>query len=69
MEKGVIPVLGDGHPSLNEWKFLNGILSADKIDSSQLDFYIHMSNKASNSGIQSTQSPTQKSGHSFPVTV
>lgn len=56
MEKGVVPVLGEEHPCLNEWKYLSGILSADIIDPSQLDFYLLMANKAGNSGIKTDPS-------------
>jgi hypothetical protein len=60
MEKGVAPVLGEDHPCLNEWKYLSGILSADTIDPSQLDFYLLMANKAGNSGIKNNPSTLQK---------
>jgi hypothetical protein len=46
MNRSVIPSLPENHHSLNEWKFLNGILSSSPIDFGQLDFYLHMVNKS-----------------------
>ena len=40
-------MLGEDHPSLNEWKYLSTILSAEHIDPSQIDFYLLMANKSS----------------------
>lgn len=65
MERTVAPVLGEGHSSLSEWKYLSGILSASPIDISQLDFYMLMANKSSNSGIQSTGQTVQKGGQVY----
>lgn len=47
MNRTVVPALPDSHHSLNEWKFLNGILSSSPVDCAQLDFYLHMVNKNS----------------------
>lgn len=47
MNRSVIPILPENHHSLNEWRFLNGILASNPIDYSQLDFYLHMVNKNS----------------------
>lgn len=47
MNRTVVPALPDNHHSLNEWKFLNGIISSNPVDCAQLDFYLHMVNKNS----------------------
>lgn len=67
MEKSVVPSLGETHSSLSEWKYLNGILSADRIDSDQLEFYIMMANKSGNSGIKSNSSAMQKQVPSYQL--
>ena len=56
MEKTITPTLGESHPSLNEWRFLSGILSSDPIDPTQIDFYLLMANKSS--GISEPKSAT-----------
>ena len=63
-------MLGEDHPSLNEWKYLSTILSAEHIDPSQIDFYLLMANKSS-LGESKPRSPeykrsyTAKYGSSF----
>ena len=46
MDKGITPFLGEEHPSLHEWKYLKGILDANPIDPTQIDFYLLMANKS-----------------------
>jgi hypothetical protein len=61
MSKSVIPALPQNHHSLNEWKFLDGILCSNPIDFGQLDFYLHMVNKNSSTPPPMPLNKTQSS--------
>ena len=65
MEKTITPALGDSHPSLNEWKYLSGILSTQPIDSSQIDFYLLMANKSGISEPKSATFSSQRPQHLY----
>jgi hypothetical protein len=54
-------VLGEGHSALNEWKYLSGIFSNEPVELAQLDFYMLMANKGSNSS--SNSGISNHSGH------
>jgi len=56
MERSIIPYLPEQHPALNEWKFLNGIVSNTPIDYTQLDFYLLMVNRGNPAQQQQPQS-------------
>lgn len=68
MNQSVIPSLPQNHPSLNEWKFLNGIISSNPIDCSQLEFYLHMVNKNNSPQQQSIPNKSISSPYSENMT-
>jgi hypothetical protein len=44
----------------NEWKMFNSIISSDPIDPNQLDFYIYMANKQTNSPAYNKTNPPER---------